>query len=155
MGFDVEQVVAAFEYVGIDKMGGEDYELEEAYMGDITARLFGEAWLPEIVFSSSYFLHYFLLIRTFIRLITTTYYTVGNISGVEGVAGVCCWRRVSKISSPSLLSVGVSSEVGCLIRFTKACALSVQLRSPILPTPFEALRPSGWFRNLPWPCSVA
>ena len=43
MGFDVEQVVAAFEYVGIDKMGGEDYELEEAYMGDITARLFGEA----------------------------------------------------------------------------------------------------------------
>ncbi|KAH6622288.1 ubiquitin-conjugating enzyme/RWD-like protein [Boeremia exigua] len=43
MGFDVEVVVAAFEYVGIDKMGGEDYELEEAYMGDITARLFGEA----------------------------------------------------------------------------------------------------------------
>jgi ubiquitin-conjugating enzyme (huntingtin interacting protein 2) len=43
MGFDVEQVVAAFEYVGIDRMGGEDYELEEAYMGDITARLFGEA----------------------------------------------------------------------------------------------------------------
>jgi hypothetical protein len=45
MGFDVEQVVASFEYVGIDKMGGEDYELEEAYMGDITARLFGEAWM--------------------------------------------------------------------------------------------------------------
>jgi len=43
MGFDVESVVAAFEYVGIDKMGGEDYELEEAYMGDITARLFNEA----------------------------------------------------------------------------------------------------------------
>jgi ubiquitin-conjugating enzyme (huntingtin interacting protein 2) len=43
MGFDVESVVAAFEYVGIDKMGGEDYELEEAYMGDITARLFGES----------------------------------------------------------------------------------------------------------------
>lgn len=43
MGFDVEVVVSAFEYVGIDKMGGEDYELEEAYMGDITARLFGEA----------------------------------------------------------------------------------------------------------------
>jgi ubiquitin-conjugating enzyme (huntingtin interacting protein 2) len=43
MGFDVEAVVGAFEYVGIDKMGGEDYELEEAYMGDITARLFGEA----------------------------------------------------------------------------------------------------------------
>ena len=43
MGFDVEAVVDAFEYVGIDRMGGEDYELEEAYMGDITARLFGEA----------------------------------------------------------------------------------------------------------------
>ncbi|KAI9714856.1 MAG: hypothetical protein M1820_000145 [Bogoriella megaspora] len=43
MGFDVPQVVSAFEYVGIDKMDGEDYELEEAYMGDITARLFGEA----------------------------------------------------------------------------------------------------------------
>ncbi|KAF1942119.1 hypothetical protein EJ02DRAFT_511987 [Clathrospora elynae] len=43
MGFDVENVVASFEFVGIDRMGGEDYELEEAYMGDITARLFGEA----------------------------------------------------------------------------------------------------------------
>jgi ubiquitin-conjugating enzyme (huntingtin interacting protein 2) len=43
MGFDVEAVVNAFEYVGIDRNGGEDYELEEAYMGDITARLFGEA----------------------------------------------------------------------------------------------------------------
>ncbi|KAF2238607.1 ubiquitin-conjugating enzyme E2-24 kDa [Viridothelium virens] len=43
MGFDVPTVVSAFEYVGIDKMDGEDYELEEAYMGDITARLFGEA----------------------------------------------------------------------------------------------------------------
>ncbi|KAF2868489.1 ubiquitin-conjugating enzyme E2-24 kDa [Massariosphaeria phaeospora] len=43
MGFDVENVVAAFEYVGIDRQNGEDYELEEAYMGDITARLFGEA----------------------------------------------------------------------------------------------------------------
>jgi ubiquitin-conjugating enzyme (huntingtin interacting protein 2) len=42
MGFDVPQVVAAFEYVGIDRMDGQDYELEEAYMGDITARLFGE-----------------------------------------------------------------------------------------------------------------
>lgn len=42
MGFDVEKVVAAFEYVGIDPMGGEDYELEEEYMGDVTARLFGE-----------------------------------------------------------------------------------------------------------------
>ncbi|KAK8221465.1 ubiquitin-conjugating enzyme/RWD-like protein [Phyllosticta capitalensis] len=43
MGFDVESVVSAFEYVGIDKMDGQDYELEEAYMGDITARLFNEA----------------------------------------------------------------------------------------------------------------
>lgn len=43
MGFDVEAVVAAFEQEGIDRMGGEDYELEEASMGDITARLFGEA----------------------------------------------------------------------------------------------------------------
>ncbi|KAL1987235.1 hypothetical protein VTN96DRAFT_4567 [Rasamsonia emersonii] len=43
MGFDVDRVVAAFKYVGIDRMGGQDYELEEAYMGDITARLLGEA----------------------------------------------------------------------------------------------------------------
>jgi ubiquitin-conjugating enzyme (huntingtin interacting protein 2) len=42
MGFDVPAVVAAFEYVGIDRMDGMDYELEEAYMGDITARLFNE-----------------------------------------------------------------------------------------------------------------
>ncbi|KAL1962597.1 hypothetical protein VTN77DRAFT_9390 [Rasamsonia byssochlamydoides] len=43
MGFDVDRVVAAFKYVGIDRMGGQDYELEEAYMGDITARLLGES----------------------------------------------------------------------------------------------------------------
>jgi len=43
MGFGLEQVVEAFEYVGIDHMDGQDYELEEAYMGDITARLFNEA----------------------------------------------------------------------------------------------------------------
>ncbi|KLJ05657.1 ubiquitin-conjugating enzyme (huntingtin interacting protein 2) [Blastomyces silverae] len=42
MGFDVARVVSAFKYVGIDRMGGEDYELEEAYMGDVTARLLGE-----------------------------------------------------------------------------------------------------------------
>ncbi|KAK3048710.1 Ubiquitin-conjugating enzyme E2 1 [Extremus antarcticus] len=42
MGFTVEQVVAAFEYVGIDKADGEEYELEEEYIGDVTARLFGE-----------------------------------------------------------------------------------------------------------------
>lgn len=42
MGFDVEAVVDAFGFVGIDRNGGQDYELEEAYMGDITARLLGE-----------------------------------------------------------------------------------------------------------------
>ncbi|CEL11646.1 ubiquitin-conjugating enzyme/RWD-like protein [Aspergillus pseudodeflectus] len=42
MGFDVDQVVAAFNYYGIDRNNGEDYELEEAYMGDVTARLLGE-----------------------------------------------------------------------------------------------------------------
>ncbi|KAI9849786.1 MAG: Ubiquitin-conjugating enzyme E2 1 [Thelocarpon superellum] len=42
MGFDLERVVSAFKYVGIDKNDGEDYELEAAYMGDITARLLGE-----------------------------------------------------------------------------------------------------------------
>ena len=42
MGFGIEQVVAAFEYVGIDSNGGEAYELEEEYIGDVTARLFGE-----------------------------------------------------------------------------------------------------------------
>lgn len=42
MGFDVNAVVAAFDYVGIDKNDGEDYELEEEYMGDVTARLFHE-----------------------------------------------------------------------------------------------------------------
>jgi len=42
MGFDVERVVAAFNFVGIDRNDGLDYELEEAYMGDITARLLGE-----------------------------------------------------------------------------------------------------------------
>lgn len=43
MGFPVNDVVDAFVYVGIDRNGGEDYELEEAYMGDITARLLGES----------------------------------------------------------------------------------------------------------------
>ncbi|KAL6713124.1 Ubiquitin-conjugating enzyme E2 1 [Lecanora helva] len=42
MGFDLDRVVSAFEYVGIDPNDGEDYELEEAYIGDITARLLGE-----------------------------------------------------------------------------------------------------------------
>ncbi|KAK0720252.1 ubiquitin-conjugating enzyme/RWD-like protein [Lasiosphaeris hirsuta] len=42
MGFDIDAVVEAFNFVGIDRNGGDDYELEEAYMGDITARLLGE-----------------------------------------------------------------------------------------------------------------
>ncbi|KAL5041924.1 ubiquitin-conjugating enzyme/RWD-like protein [Aspergillus fruticulosus] len=42
MGFDVDAVVSAFNYYGIDRNNGEDYELEEAYMGDVTARLLGE-----------------------------------------------------------------------------------------------------------------
>jgi ubiquitin-conjugating enzyme (huntingtin interacting protein 2) len=42
MGFDIDRVVEAFEFVHIDRNNGEDYELEEAYMGDITARLLGE-----------------------------------------------------------------------------------------------------------------
>ncbi|KAK7750260.1 Ubiquitin-conjugating enzyme E2 1 [Diatrype stigma] len=42
MGFDIDRVVEAFIYVGIDKNDGMDYSLEEAYMGDITARLLGE-----------------------------------------------------------------------------------------------------------------
>ena len=42
MGFDVPRVVEAFQFVGIDRNGGQFYELEEAYIGDITARLFGE-----------------------------------------------------------------------------------------------------------------
>lgn len=42
MGFDVEQVVECFKHFGIDRMDGDDYELEEEYMGDVTARLLGE-----------------------------------------------------------------------------------------------------------------
>jgi ubiquitin-conjugating enzyme (huntingtin interacting protein 2) len=42
MGFDIDRVVEAFQYVNIDRNNGEDYELEEAYMVDITARLLGE-----------------------------------------------------------------------------------------------------------------
>lgn len=43
MGFDVDRVVAAFKFYGIDRMGGEDYELDEGYLGDITAHLLGES----------------------------------------------------------------------------------------------------------------
>ncbi|ORY70894.1 ubiquitin-conjugating enzyme [Pseudomassariella vexata] len=42
MGFDLDRVVEAFVFFGIDKNDGMDYVLEEAYMGDITARLLGE-----------------------------------------------------------------------------------------------------------------
>lgn len=42
MGFDVDRVVSAFNFVGIDRNGGDDYDLEPEYMGDITARLLGE-----------------------------------------------------------------------------------------------------------------
>ena len=42
MGFEVEQVVDAFVYVGVDDNDGEEYELDEEYISDITARLFNE-----------------------------------------------------------------------------------------------------------------
>lgn len=42
MGFDVERVVDAFKHVGIDRRDGQDYQLEDAYVGDITAFLLGE-----------------------------------------------------------------------------------------------------------------
>ena len=42
MGFERGQVVDAFHFFGIDSNNGEDYEMEEAYMGDVTARLLGE-----------------------------------------------------------------------------------------------------------------
>jgi ubiquitin-conjugating enzyme (huntingtin interacting protein 2) len=42
MGFDVEQVVDAFERAGVNRNGGEDYDLGPGAMGDITARLLGE-----------------------------------------------------------------------------------------------------------------
>ena len=43
MGFDIERVVEAFSYYQINANNGQDYELEEAYMGDVTARLLGES----------------------------------------------------------------------------------------------------------------
>lgn len=42
MGFPLAEVVEAFLFFGIDRNNGRDYELEEAYMGDVTARLLGE-----------------------------------------------------------------------------------------------------------------
>jgi len=41
MGFDVKDVVSAFRHVGIHRMDGQEYELEEAYMNSITERLLG------------------------------------------------------------------------------------------------------------------
>lgn len=42
MGFDVEHVVAAFQSVGAERRGGQDYKLDEGKINDITARLLGE-----------------------------------------------------------------------------------------------------------------
>jgi ubiquitin-conjugating enzyme (huntingtin interacting protein 2) len=42
MGFPLDNVVEAFMFFGIERNGGRDYELEEAYMGDVVARLLGE-----------------------------------------------------------------------------------------------------------------
>ncbi|CAK7229277.1 Ubiquitin-conjugating enzyme E2 1 [Sporothrix curviconia] len=42
MGFDVNSVVNAFIRVGIERNDGRDYDMEEAYIGDVTACLFGE-----------------------------------------------------------------------------------------------------------------
>lgn len=42
MGFEVEAVVDAFQSVGLPTNNGRDYQMEEAYMGDVTAQLLGE-----------------------------------------------------------------------------------------------------------------
>lgn len=42
MGFSVDAVVEALLFVGVSRNNGIDYELEEAYSGDIIARLLGE-----------------------------------------------------------------------------------------------------------------
>lgn len=42
MGFDLDKVVEAFQFFGIETYGGQDVDLEPEYMGDITARLLGE-----------------------------------------------------------------------------------------------------------------
>ncbi|KAF4344330.1 ubiquitin-conjugating enzyme (huntingtin interacting 2) [Fusarium beomiforme] len=42
MGFPLDAVVEAFIHFRIDRNGGQDYELEEAYMGDVVARLLRE-----------------------------------------------------------------------------------------------------------------
>lgn len=42
MGFDIDRVIEAFLYVNVDRNNGEDYNIQEGYMGDITAYLLGE-----------------------------------------------------------------------------------------------------------------
>jgi ubiquitin-conjugating enzyme (huntingtin interacting protein 2) len=42
MGFEVDRVVETLVYFGIDRNNGRDYQLTEAQVGDITARLLGE-----------------------------------------------------------------------------------------------------------------
>jgi hypothetical protein len=43
MGFSVERVVSALKSVDIDPMGGEDCELGETYLDDITTKLLENA----------------------------------------------------------------------------------------------------------------
>jgi ubiquitin-conjugating enzyme (huntingtin interacting protein 2) len=42
MGFQHDAILDAFEHVKIDTLGGADYQLEEAYVGDVTSHLLGE-----------------------------------------------------------------------------------------------------------------
>jgi ubiquitin-conjugating enzyme (huntingtin interacting protein 2) len=42
MGFDVDTVVAAFNYVGVMRNNGRDYQLPMEYEGPIMNRLLGE-----------------------------------------------------------------------------------------------------------------
>lgn len=42
MGFSVDAVVEAFVNLGIERRDGMDYEMEPAYIGDVTAFLFNE-----------------------------------------------------------------------------------------------------------------
>lgn len=42
MGFDVPSVVRAFERSGVDTDGGQDYELDDGLVADVTSQLFGE-----------------------------------------------------------------------------------------------------------------
>ncbi|KAL6863350.1 Ubiquitin-conjugating enzyme E2 1 [Amphichorda felina] len=42
MGFEIEAVVEAFQHVGLPRHGGMDYNMEDAYIGDVTAYLLGD-----------------------------------------------------------------------------------------------------------------